>query len=94
MFNEIIFVTVGYQTAKALLLQGATVVMACRSLDKATEARDELLLATDCDPVKLCVLRLDLCDMDSVRSFVSVNTNCQLCLIVPSIFMMFEITLK
>lgn len=38
----------GFETAKALLLQGATVILACRSVDKATEARSQLMALTHC----------------------------------------------
>ena len=61
---------IGYETAKALLEMGGTVIMACRSVDKAEEARSRLLEATGVTEDKAVVLRLDLCDFVSVRTFV------------------------
>jgi protochlorophyllide reductase len=43
----------GYETAKSLLRMGATVVMACRSLPRAEEARDKLLQETGVDAAKV-----------------------------------------
>jgi len=50
VLTHLIFDLPGFETAKALLLQGATVVLACRSVDKAKEARNELLKLTHCPP--------------------------------------------
>jgi NAD(P)-dependent dehydrogenase (short-subunit alcohol dehydrogenase family) len=61
---------IGYETAKQLVLMNATVVLACRSVDKANEAKDAISRETRCSPTKTIVLRLDLCDFDSVREFV------------------------
>jgi protochlorophyllide reductase len=59
----------GLESARALLAKGATVVLACRSLAKAEQARQELLtgstatvVCADC----LDVLELDLADLVSV----------------------------
>ena len=58
---------IGFETAKALAAKNATVVMACRNLDKAHNAardiRDEVLDA------RLDVLELDLADLNSVHDF-------------------------
>jgi len=60
---------IGYETAKSLVEMGGTVVMACRSLDKAHEARDNIIRATQCSSTKIVVLQLDLCSFASVRKF-------------------------
>ena len=48
----------GYETAKALLKQGGTVVMACRSNEKAAEARDKLLNETRASSSRVSLLWL------------------------------------
>ncbi len=44
---------IGYETAKALVEMGGTVIMACRSVDKANEAREAILAAVKCSPSKV-----------------------------------------
>lgn len=61
---------IGFETVKALARMGATVIMACRSIDKANTARSLLLQQLKCATTKLIVLKLDLCGFDSVRKFV------------------------
>lgn len=61
---------IGFETAKALIKQGATVILACRSLDRANDARTKLLEATKVAPSKAIVIKLDLCGFDSVKKFV------------------------
>lgn len=61
---------IGFETAKALVKMNATVIMACRSIDKANDARQSILTATNCAPTKVIVLKLDLCGFDSVKKFV------------------------
>lgn len=57
----------GYETTKALAAHGAHVVMACRSLDRASDAR---LSIEQTDPAgSLSTMDLDLADLSSVRSF-------------------------
>lgn len=63
----------GLETARALAAKGATVVMACRSIRKAEEARTQLLLDLARQPGlgslgALDVIQLDLADLASVRS--------------------------
>ena len=63
----------GLETARALAAKGATVVMACRSIRKAEEARTQLLLDLARQPGPgslgaLDVIQLDLADLASVRS--------------------------
>jgi NAD(P)-dependent dehydrogenase (short-subunit alcohol dehydrogenase family) len=56
---------IGLQTAKELATHGAKVVLACRNLDAANEAADELRAGSG----KVDVARLDLASMASVRDF-------------------------
>lgn len=55
----------GFQTAKYLAEKGANLVLACRSLDKAAQARAELVKITKGE---VDVLQLDLSDLESVRN--------------------------
>lgn len=57
----------GFETVRALARQGATVVMACRSLRKAAEARHDLLVTTAATG-GVDLLSLDLADLASVSS--------------------------
>jgi protochlorophyllide reductase len=61
----------GLESARALLAKGATVVLACRSLAKAEQARDQLLTNLIAEPMsagcgRLELLELDLADLESV----------------------------
>jgi NAD(P)-dependent dehydrogenase (short-subunit alcohol dehydrogenase family) len=57
----------GFEGARAFAGRGATVVMACRSLDRGADAADEIRRETpDAD---LDVRRCDLADLDSVAAF-------------------------
>ncbi|MEB3234968.1 MAG: oxidoreductase [Cyanobacteriota bacterium] len=61
----------GLESARALAARGAEVVLACRSLAKAEQARAELLaqplpLASSATPARIAVLELDLADLASV----------------------------
>ena len=58
---------IGFETARVLAAKGATVVMACRNLDKANLKADEIR-ATNPD-AKVEVMQLDLSDLDSVKRF-------------------------
>jgi NAD(P)-dependent dehydrogenase (short-subunit alcohol dehydrogenase family) len=60
---------IGYETARALVKKGAAVVMACRNLQKAGAAADELRAERPAGPVE--VMALDLADLDSVRAFAA-----------------------
>jgi protochlorophyllide reductase len=57
----------GLETARALAARGATVVLACRSPQRAREARHELL-ASPGNSGPIDVLALDLADLDSVAT--------------------------
>jgi NAD(P)-dependent dehydrogenase (short-subunit alcohol dehydrogenase family) len=70
--NEIIIVTgansgLGFSATKILAEHGAKVVMACRSIEKAKDAKQEIIEELD-DP-DLEVMELDLSSLDSVESF-------------------------
>ena len=56
----------------------ATVVLACRSVDKANDAKESIMKTTRCSPSKVIVLPLDLCDFDSVRNFAKLFVELQL----------------
>ncbi len=61
---------IGYQTALELVRMGATVVMACRSKDKAEEAMKRIIETVKCAPERIIFRKLDLCGFDSVKKFV------------------------
>lgn len=58
---------IGFETTKALAAKGATVVMACRNLEKANAAADKI--RSEVPGAKLTVTSLDLADLASVRAF-------------------------
>ncbi|MDX1522723.1 MAG: oxidoreductase [Anaerolineae bacterium] len=58
---------IGYETALELAQNGATVVMACRSLPKAEAAAAEIRQTNP--PGEVVIMELDLGDLDSVRRF-------------------------
>ena len=62
---------VGLETARALAHMGATVVLACRSMPRAEEAKRDIITTTRCSPDNVLCLPLDLCSLQSVREFVS-----------------------
>ena len=57
---------IGYETALAVAKKGATVVMACRNLEKANTARNLILM--EAPRADLETLQVDLTDLASVRS--------------------------
>ncbi|MDG5775760.1 oxidoreductase [Haloarculaceae archaeon H-GB2-1] len=58
---------IGFEATREFARHGATVVMACRSVERGERARTTLL---EDDPAgSLTVVELDLADLDSVRSF-------------------------
>jgi len=59
---------IGFEATRMFAHRGATVVMACRSTDRGTEAKQEIL-ADDPD-ADLHVGECDLADLDSIRAFV------------------------
>ena len=56
---------IGFETAKALALRGAEVVLAVRDTDKGRRAAEEIALAAPAASVR--VQRLDLSSLASVR---------------------------
>ena len=60
---------IGLETARGLLAQGATVVLACRDQAKGEKARDELIASTGNS--KAVVIRLDLANLPRIRNFVT-----------------------
>lgn len=65
---------IGLETAVALRWMGATVVLACRNVDKGTKAREEVLRRTrrgdtDADNGGVLVVELDLASLENIRGF-------------------------
>ncbi len=58
---------VGFKTAETMVYLGASVVMACRNVDKAAAAREKLL--ADYPGADISVTRLDLADFASIDAF-------------------------
>jgi NAD(P)-dependent dehydrogenase (short-subunit alcohol dehydrogenase family) len=58
----------GFETALALARGGASVVMACRSMERAERARKELLAQVPA--ADATILPLDVSEPDSIRAFV------------------------
>ena len=68
--GRIAFVTgansgLGFETAQALLEKGASVILACRCLEKAKQAYQKLIGKTDCGTIE--ILELDLADLETVN---------------------------
>ena len=59
---------VGYKTVESALYLGADVIMACRNMEKAEAAREELI--KDYKNASVRILKLDLSDLSSIESFV------------------------
>ena len=57
----------GFETARALAQHGASVILACRNLDKANQAAGKILSHDIAGSVR--IMELDLGDLESVRSF-------------------------
>lgn len=62
---------IGRETARVLALRGAEVVMACRDMERAATARDEMLAEAQgaIAPEQLVTAQIDLARLDSVRAF-------------------------
>ena len=58
---------IGLETARGLLAQGATVVLACRDQGKGEKARDELIARTG--NKNAVVMRLDLANLPRIKNF-------------------------
>ena len=59
----------GYKTARALARSGIAIVMACRSLEKAELAREQLLAENP--DASLTILRLDVSEPASIEEFAA-----------------------
>jgi NAD(P)-dependent dehydrogenase (short-subunit alcohol dehydrogenase family) len=63
---------IGLETTKALVKQGATVVMACRNMDKARAAVDDIIAAQgEYVKERLIPMHLDLEDFTSIKRFAN-----------------------
>lgn len=58
---------IGYEVTKGLVKNGFHVVMACRNLEKSNDAKEQLLTAVPAS--KLEVMKIDLSDFESVKTF-------------------------
>lgn len=58
---------IGFEAAKAFALSNATVIMGCRSLDRATEAKEKIM--KESSDAKLDIILLDLMNFDSIQKF-------------------------
>ncbi len=58
---------IGLETARALAAKGATVILACRNLEKAKVAQSDIRQTVS--GAKLEIIQLDLADLASVRQF-------------------------
>jgi len=72
--NNIIVITgghsgIGYETTRGLAKRGATIVIACRDLDRGQEAAEKI--KADTQNKKISVMLLDLGSLASVRNFVA-----------------------
>ena len=70
--KSLIIIYAGFETAKELARMGGTVILACRSSEKAESARQRIIKYCNCAPSKVIVLKLDLCSLASVRKFYEV----------------------
>ncbi|XP_063701777.1 retinol dehydrogenase 14-like isoform X3 [Culicoides brevitarsis] len=75
MEGKVVIVTgansgIGKETAKSLAKMGAKVIMACRNMETANQARDEILLQYP--DANLVIRKLDLSSFKSVREFAAV----------------------
>ena len=59
---------VGYKTAETMLYLGANVILACRNLERANDARNAL--AAEYPNSDVSVMALDLSDLSSIEAFV------------------------
>lgn len=59
---------IGFEAAKLLAKQDGHIIMACRNLEKATQAKDQIL--EEYEAASIALLPLDLADLKSVDAFV------------------------
>jgi len=72
MKGKIILITganrgIGKETTRALAKKGATIIMACRNLEKAEPVRE--MIQTESKNPNIEVMKLDLASLKSVRNF-------------------------
>jgi NAD(P)-dependent dehydrogenase (short-subunit alcohol dehydrogenase family) len=58
---------IGLETTCLLAAHGATVVLGCRDIQKAGRAADQIRIRAGASPARVCVVRLDLASLESVR---------------------------
>ena len=71
----------------SMLVAGGKVYMACRSMERAVAAANDIKRQTGVDHNQLVVMQLDLSSLSSVRSFVNSFKTSN-----SSVFFMFEYT--
>ncbi|MBL1214883.1 MAG: SDR family NAD(P)-dependent oxidoreductase [Ignavibacteriae bacterium] len=59
---------IGYETAKVLAKKNAKVIIAVRNIEKGSKAKSKII--SENSDAELDVMKLDLADLDSVKSFV------------------------
>ena len=59
----------GLEATKILASKNATIVMACRSIDRANEAKNKVLI--EYKDAKLDIIQLDLSDLESITKFTN-----------------------
>lgn len=72
MKDKIVLITgvnrgIGKETARALAKKGATIIMACRHLEKAEPVGE--MIQTESKNTNIQVMKLDLASLESVRNF-------------------------
>ena len=67
----LIFIGIGYETAKHIVAMGGIVVLACRSIEKGGIAKERILRVTKCNKGSVIVMHLDLTVLSSVREFAA-----------------------
>ena len=72
MKDKIVLITganrgIGRETTRALAKKGATIIMACRNLEKAEPVRE--IIQTESKNPNIKVMKLDLASLESVRNF-------------------------
>ena len=58
---------IGFYTTLCLVYKGANVIMACRNLNKANKAKEDILKVVT--NAKLDIIQLDLSDFNSIENF-------------------------
>jgi len=62
-------VGIGFSSSKLLAAAGATVILACRSTDKAEQAKAQIVRGTHCSAARVVVMHLDNASLASVKAF-------------------------